>query len=401
MADRRRWRALLAPLVLSGGGAGKGLIMAMSMNSKLGAVLLALLALLVALGSWSGLHQNSASGRRSPFAHRRAPRTARRPHRAARGRAGQRRHRGCGRRSGGRPVAGALVALARARQPGEATPPGPGPMATSDGSGRFAFADAWTGSYQMTAAARGFRATRSRAFTLAAGKRHQVELRLGEGGVTVLGQVLDEGGGPIPGAIVTAGTGYPWTGAPGLPRIERRFVAIADEHGRYQLALEPREYELRAHAGGYVPEQTTVAVTRAVTRDIRLTPAARIKRAGDRTGHRAAGGGRRRDITGSSRDFSTHRNTVTDGDGRFVMDDAAAGQFEIYARHRDKNLFGRGKQVVTVATQAVEGMEIALSAGVRLSGRVRDAAGKGVAGVPIDIWPLDWTLMERPRVVSG
>jgi protocatechuate 3,4-dioxygenase beta subunit len=137
-----------------------------------------------------------------------------------------------------------------------------------------------------------------------------------------------------------------------------------------------------------------------VTRDLRLGPAARIS---GRVIERSSGqpvADAEVILSGSSRDFYNHRNTRTDDQGRFVIDDAGAGAFELSARHRDRKLFGRGAKVVTIATQAIEGQEIALSAGLQLSGRVRDAAGKGIAGVPISIWPLDWTLMERPRVVS-
>jgi hypothetical protein len=228
-------------------------------------------------------------------------------------------------------------------------------LATSDGSGRFAFAEAWTGTYQLTAAARGFRGARSRPFTLAAGQRHEVELRLGEGGITLSGQVLDEGSGPIPGAVVTAGMGYPWNSTPGVPRLDRQFVAIADDDGRYQLTLEPREYRLRVQAAGYVPAETSVAVTRPVTRDLRLGPAARIS---GRVVERASGqpvADAEVILSGSSRDFANHRNTRTDDQGRFVIDDASAGAFELSARHRDRKLFGRGAKVVTIATQAIEG----------------------------------------------
>jgi protocatechuate 3,4-dioxygenase beta subunit len=212
--------------------------------------------------------------------------------------------------------------------------------------------------------------------------------------------VLDEGSGPIPGAVVTAGMGYPWNSTPGVPRLDRQFVAIADDDGRYQLTLEPREYRLRVQAAGYVPAETSVAVTRPVTRDLRLGPAARIS---GRVVERASGqpvADAEVILSGSSRDFANHRNTRTDDQGRFVIDDASAGAFELSARHRDRKLFGRGAKVVTIATQAIEGQEIALSAGVQLAGRVRDAAGKGIPGVPVTIWPLDWTLTERPRVVS-
>lgn len=402
--DRRRWQAMVAALALPAvsavsGGGGATMMMATTKAKLLGGGLA-----VTVLGAVALLLHFGAGG--DPQKERRGIALARL---ASEPLTAQVRLREGGRAAGGifgvvkapdgAPVAGALVALSRARVPGEPGSRFPRARAVTDGAGRFAFEDAWAGSYQLTASARGHRAVASPVIVLAAGRREEVQLLLGTGGHTVSGQVLDEGGGPIPGAVVAAGLGFPWTAREGAPVPQRQFVAIADGEGRYQLTLERREYTLNAEAGGYVPAQLSVAVTRDVTRDLEMEPAARVAgRVVERVSGQpvadaeivAAEGGR------WSLGFRAIR---TDAEGRFLIEDLPSGSFELTARHRDRNLFGTGT-VTAVATQAVEGVEISMGPGVRLQGRVRDESGAGLPGVAVAVNSTDVGLVEQARAVS-
>jgi RNA polymerase sigma factor (sigma-70 family) len=298
--------------------------------------------------------------------------------------------------------AGALVVLTRAPGEGEFGRSRPIGTAKTDAKGRFQFEDARPGIYRATAAAPGFMAALSPSFTLSARQRHPIELRLGEGGQTLSGQVLDEGGGPIAGARVVATLGYPWsmTVAPGQPA--RVFEATADDHGRYQLTLEPREYELQVTAGGYAPTETTVAITRGVTRDIRLQPAARVfGTVVERTSRRPVAGAVVQLTIADARHTGASDDVKTDEEGRFGFNDVSAGAYQVMARDRGQNLVGTGPTITAIPTQTVAGIEIVVDPGVELSGRVVDGQGHGIEGAQLQLRAADPAARALVELVSG
>jgi RNA polymerase sigma factor (sigma-70 family) len=404
--DRERWRGIVGALALPALRPGKGLIVALTTKTKvLGAgLVLALLAGLTALSLFLFLGNRAAApgnpvrhgpGPRALAAAAPAPLTAR-VQLSEEGIAGGGID-GAVRRPDGAPAAGAVVALIRAPVTGRPRGPRPAATALTDEGGRFTFEHAATGTYQVTATAHGHRAATSPAFALEMGQRHQLTLTLAEGGVTVSGRILDEGGGPIPRAKVVAGLGYPFPPArSGFS--DRQYLTVADDQGRYQLTLDPREYTVRAQAGGYQPKETTVAVTRDVVRDLRLSPAARLAgRVIERASRQPVADC---EVILSGGSFGS-RVVRSDSEGRFVIDDAAPGSFQLVAKHRVRNLFAPGRKVAVVATQALEGLLIELDPGIRLGGRVRDASGAGLAGVPIDVWATDVGLGEYAPAVTG
>lgn len=281
-------------------------------------------------------------------------------------------------------VAGAVVALACVRV-GDDSPTAPATAtAVTDGFGRYAFEAVQRGPCQLTATARGFQAAASPLVPVVVGKRQTVDLSLTAGGLVLSGRVLDEGGGAIPGAVVTAGFGYPWyftSLVSGRP--QRRLVAIADEQGRFELTLEPREYTLRADAGGYTPLDTSVALTRNLSRDLALAPAARVE-------GRVIGSENRQpvsdaDVTASlvGQVGGTASRARTDADGRFKIDDVPGGTLSLRVRKADGNL--HGSALVAVApTQVAQGVEIEAARGLTISGTVVDQASHPASGVRVE-----------------
>jgi RNA polymerase sigma factor (sigma-70 family) len=291
----------------------------------------------------------------------------------------------------GRPIEGALVALTRTS--------GPGSHAATDGNGRVLFDDAGPGEYRLGASAPAWLASETPPFRLAAGARKRVDIALRQGGQPLSGRVLDDGGGPIPGALVTVGEGYPWSAYVGMRgRPPLRFRAVTDEQGRYQLRLEAREYSLRAEAGGYVPAETTVPVNRAVVRDLRLQPAARVEgRVVDRgTGEPVAGA--RVDLRAGALD-GPGSSTHTRADGAFVLDDVPAGAFFLHAR--SGALVGSSGRITTVPTQAVSGVEILVERAPGITGRVVDETGAGLAGVAVKASVLELGPPSVPASTTG
>ena len=111
--------------------------------------------------------------------------------------------------AGGRPVPGAWVSLSRAVSPIQE--PRDAAAAGAGGDGGFRFGELAPGEYLLTATdARpdsSAAAVFSAAFPLRSGQIETVTLVLSRAGVALEGQVLDVGGGPVPGARVTASSG--------------------------------------------------------------------------------------------------------------------------------------------------------------------------------------------------
>jgi hypothetical protein len=279
----------------------------------------------------------------------------------------------------GRAVAGALVVLtgAQSARASDALPP----TASADQNGAFAFEAVALGKYRLTASAPGWSAALSPTVTLEAGGKVPVTLRLQEGGATLSGHILDDGGGPVPGARITARLGHPFgTESPEQP--PHTYASTADDQGHYQLTVRPREYQVMVSAGGYASKTTSVAITRDVSRDLRMQPAARlfgtvIERA---SGQPVAGATVRlapTDIDGGT------RHKITDEEGRFGFDDVDDGSFQIIATDEAHNLVGIGPTVAAVPTASQAGLQVALDPGQTLVGRVVDATGAAVAGAQV------------------
>jgi RNA polymerase sigma-70 factor (ECF subfamily) len=284
----------------------------------------------------------------------------------------------------GQPVAGAVVVLSRARTAQVYARVQPSGTARTDDAGLFQFDNAVPGTFRISASAPGFMAALSGGFLVAENARVTVDLELRAGGATLRGRVLDDGGGAIPGARVTATLGYPWNMvvSPDLPL--RIFETVAGEEGSYQLTLESREYQLNIEADGYAGLETSVALTRDAVRDLRLAPAAKvfgtvIEAATGRPVADATVTWGNRDVRAWTRSMSTK----TDAEGRFGFDDLHAGTYQIMARAPARGLSGKGPTFTAESLKTVSGIRIAMEPSTSLAGVVVDEAGRGVEGVSV------------------
>jgi RNA polymerase sigma factor (sigma-70 family) len=387
---RERWRALLLPLafprgtkpVTAAAAGAAGVVGALLLRGAARKWMAAVaVTALVAAGTTAVVRQRGRDGRGFDVA------AARRlsPHVVVDPGAGNRALTRTGSvvgqvvRPDGRPVPGALVVMASsdASRAPDTLPP----TASTDQNGAFGFEGAALGDHRLTASAPGWSAALSPTIKLQAGAQVSVTLRLQEGGATLSGHVLDDGGGPVPGARITARLGYPFgTESPELP--EHTYATTADDQGRYQLTLRPREYQLMVSAGGYASKTTAVAVTRDVTRDLRLQPAARLfGTVVDRASGQPVAGATVR--LASLEMPQGHRQKLTDEEGRFGFDDVDDGSFQIIAIDEARNLVGIGPTVAAVPTVNQAGLQVALDPGQTLVGRVVDATGAAVAGARV------------------
>ena len=390
--DRVRWLPLLVPLATPGPGAGPtatrrslppegAALMAMSMSTKGKVLAVAALALLMlgAGGVWWRLAGDGLGAGGGPAIAARAralsPLSAQEialPPAAIEGEV---------RDPGGQPIAGAVVVLSRETRD-RLSGTLPAGLAVSDWDGRFEFEDTRPGQHVVSASARGFAAALTPSFELKARQRRQVSLTLQPGGQVLQGRVLDEGGGPIPGARVTARITL--SGGALLPGPAKLLQALADGEGRYELALSPREYTVRAEASGYAAFETTVAVTRAIRQDLRLHPAARLSgRIVERATGQPVAGADVQVVPTDFREDGNARATRADGDGRFAFDDLSAGQYRIDARQGA--LVGAGTVIDLIATTTVDGVEVALDPAVVVTGRLIAEGGRTVPGVEVAI----------------
>jgi RNA polymerase sigma factor (sigma-70 family) len=279
----------------------------------------------------------------------------------------------------GAPVARSLVVLAAARQD---LAPARTVSVQSDEAGKFRFEDLAVGRYLATATDDRWASAYSSQFILAPGGRHRITLRLFREGLAIEGQVLDEGGGPIPRAQVWAQPGYLWA----LTGPNRRFETIADDQGRYRLVLEPREYDIRATAPGYAPRGLTAALTRPLRRDIRLSPAALVS-------GRVLQVGTEQPVAGAdvllSPSGGEGRNRIvrTNESGRFAIEDAEAGNYQLFAIQGSVATAALPLSIGTL--DRVDGIVLQLGDGLSVEGRITDPSGRGIGGVAVRLLATD------------
>ena len=285
----------------------------------------------------------------------------------------------------GRPLAGAVVVLTTGPSGNTVYGPGrPAATALTDGQGSFRLTGIAAGEHRVSATAVGFAPALSATFLLAPQEGRRLELTVTAGGHTLEGQILDDGGGAVPAARVTAWAGS--SGSTGPSGAATIYQVVADAEGRYRIALSAREYTLRAEAGGYAPTETTIPVTRDLRKDLRLYPAARINGQVLERGSRQPVADAQVTLTPASRMERRvgQRVVRADAEGRFQIDDAESGTYQVLARLGGAQAVG--PEIAVVPTQAVQGIEVLLDVHQKaavVEGRVVDPAGNGIVGARV------------------
>jgi hypothetical protein len=285
-------------------------------------------------------------------------------------------------------VAGAVVTLFG---PAPARGATPGKTFRTGRDGTFRFAGLVPGRYRAQARASELTAGFADNLAVDAGELlEDVRILLWRGGATLAGRVLDAGGGFIPGARVRA-TSYFRNASE--THDARAFYADADAEGRYRLQLPRGRHTLSAVADGYAPVSEARELIGDQTRDFLLHPAARISgrvvSSEGRTpveGARVSAQGQRGDRRGDSADAPG--SVTTDERGGFELGSLAPGTYFLTARK--EGLLGALAQPILVgATDAVDGLELVVSATRTVRGRVTSTAGAPLAGARISLSPLD------------
>src|SRR5579871_216688 len=207
--------------------------------------------------------------------------------------------------------------------------------AIADAHGRFTVDDLIPGRYRIEVAEARFEPLRTDELTLAPGERRELgPLALREG-FPVTGRVLDEAGGPIEGARVTAAAGADPSVA-GLG-------TVTDGAGVFSIALPPGDYRLGAAASGHGPARAAVAVAAGASPppvELRLPRAEAVLEGLVRdTGGRPLGRARllvwpRDGVAGASGEAPLGSGSADVG-GHFRLNDLPAGELRVEVQHPD------------------------------------------------------------------
>lgn len=261
------------------------------------------------------------------------------------------------------PVAGATVVVST----------NPSRTATTEADGSFAFDKLVGRSYTLVArAATGVGGPITAKLTATS---DPVVLRLHAAG-SVKVTVVEKADRPVPGAQVEL----------------RGLDAQVTQAGGDGIATFPvvvgGGYEVRASAPGFAPNgQFTQVGTTAVELKLVLTPGAAVAgRVIDEAG--AAVPGARVVFSGAS-DWSLQADerkdgVVTGADGRFAFPALPAGSFRFVARH-EKFAPGTSAIFTLDGSHATDGVEIRLTAGATIAGKVVDGGGLPVASAQVRV----------------
>jgi hypothetical protein len=274
------------------------------------------------------------------------------------------------------PMAGAALLLSRQPQSPDDDESDPVP-ATTDAAGRFAFHDLAAGVYLVTATSSrpGLAPAASGELALSAGQRRTIELRLRTGGGTLRGRVFDSGGGPLPGARVSA-VAIRQTPPDDRLEILSEVRAATDQAGNYLLALARGHQYVQVEAAGYVTRSSGLTIDADTTQDFRLDPASSIGgRVLTRAGGQPVGGAevhasRSMEVIYRTRGAALEHGhaAISDNTGAFRLTGLGPGEYTLEA-HQGA-LVGTTDEVRVAPAQALENVTIFCDGSFAVSGRV-------------------------------
>jgi protocatechuate 3,4-dioxygenase beta subunit len=239
--------------------------------------------------------------------------------------------------------------------------------------GRFSFPYLWAGSHSIEATARGFLPSNDiegqdsgKAWAgdieIEEGEEHKgLVIVLTPGGVELVGEVTDVGGGPIAGAWVEL---HPQSlSGRSLPGASSR--AISDQEGVVRLWLAEGGYGVEVSAEGYVTERSELLVP-GMSLHMALVPGSSLR---GRVVYGQEGEPAAYASVLASREKGSSYTARADQNGDFLFTRLAAGRYEVSAVGDG----GRGTaphSVVLALGQDVEGVVVPLEPGVSVVGVV-------------------------------
>ena len=301
--------------------------------------------------------------------------------------------RGTVRATDGAPIAGAAVALVPAApDPDRLTQPPVLAHAHTREDGTFRFDRIAPRVYAVVAMASGFAPGRQGGIAVEGERMAQAHLRLRPGGAQLSGRVLDAGGGPVVGAVLTAVLSRSNNPDAASAIVMR---ALTDEHGRYRLYTRAGNHSLRAEASGYAPAEAWLFLNDSRTRDFELTPAARVS--GRRARARRPARGRCRGAAqtgGHGRPAACSRSSPP-APTRTGGSPSPAWRPGATASPRARAAWSAREVDLTVNASEGREVEIRVDPAASVSGRVLDESGRPVANALAQIGGQS-SLLFRP-----
>jgi protocatechuate 3,4-dioxygenase beta subunit len=191
-----------------------------------------------------------------------------------------------------------------------------------------------------------------------------VELRMGQG-MTLSGHLTDEDGQPVAGALVTAL----------FVEHSRFFDTLSDAEGRWRLGpLPDGDYNLVFAREGFLPEHAKVRQDSDHEQEVTLHRPRRLT--GRVLWEEQPVSGARVHAEGEHREL----DTTTDAQGHFSFEGLRPGKYEVDASHA--GLDATGQAELQPGVDASE-LLLELGAGVRVTGTVRDTAGRPIADAEV------------------
>lgn len=247
------------------------------------------------------------------------------------------------------------------------------------------------GAYTAVASLDGLVSDRSRTLALAPGRVHDdLVLTLEPGASLVLTVRAQEDGHALTDCRADA--------------VGHQLVAACDHAGRIRLGpLSPGPLSVRVSSPGYAPKETLVVLARRarLTAELFLTKGAYVSgRVIDPDGRPVAGAQVRSSHYEVSGVAPAALSVVTDPAGAFVMDGVAPGRVTLLATS-DGWAEASSAELRLVGGDRREGLELVLSTGGAVAGRVSEAGGSGVEDARVDALHLVDGVVAATDVSTG
>ncbi|HKE00301.1 MAG TPA: carboxypeptidase-like regulatory domain-containing protein, partial [Planctomycetota bacterium] len=198
---------------------------------------------------------------------------------------------------------------------------------------------------------------------------------------TIAGTILGADGKPVADARVEATDCSMINGAEFM--FARGYVERSDGEGRFAFRALPRgDWSVEASAPGCQEAKAEVTLARGATARVDL-----------RLGHGEVIEGRVIDGSGAPVAGALVFGSITDAEGRFRVDNVAPGRHRLTIFHDDgweALVDGAYPKVEIPRPAGAPPIVLVLERGRRMSGRVVDGAGRGLAHVIVNVSPSGW-----------